>query len=57
MQSVVYSYVPIISIAFYLGMDVAYMRNASSLAEAVSKSASESSPRRWRPSPDSAASG
>ena len=32
-QSVVYSYVPIISIAFYLGMDVAYMRNASSLAE------------------------
>lgn len=32
-QSVVYSYVPIISIAFYLGMDVAYMRNASSFAD------------------------
>ncbi len=28
-QSVVYSYIPIISIAFYLGMDVAYMRNAA----------------------------
>ena len=30
-QSVVYSYVPIISIAMYLGMDVAYMRNAASV--------------------------
>ena len=29
-QSVVYSYIPIISIAFYLGMDVAYMRSAAS---------------------------
>lgn len=29
-QSVVYSYIPIISIALYLGMDVAYMRNAAS---------------------------
>jgi hypothetical protein len=28
-QSVVYSYIPIISIALYLGMDVAYMRNAA----------------------------
>ena len=29
-QSVVYSYIPLISIALYLGMDVAYMRNAAS---------------------------
>lgn len=29
-QSVVYSYIPIISIALYLGMDVAYMRNTAS---------------------------
>lgn len=29
-QSVVYSYIPIISIGLYLGMDVAYMRNAAS---------------------------
>lgn len=29
-QSVVYSYIPIVSIALYLGMDVAYMRNAAS---------------------------
>lgn len=29
-QSVVYSYIPIIAIALYLGMDVAYMRNAAS---------------------------
>ncbi len=28
-QSVVYSYIPIVSIALYLGMDVAYMRNAA----------------------------
>ena len=28
-QSVVYSYIPIISIVLYLGMDVAYMRNAA----------------------------
>jgi O-antigen/teichoic acid export membrane protein len=33
-QSVVYSYIPIISIALYLGMDVAYMRNAASLKDA-----------------------
>ena len=33
-QSVVYSYVPIISIALYLGMDVAYMRNAASVQDA-----------------------
>jgi O-antigen/teichoic acid export membrane protein len=33
-QSVVYSYVPIISIAFYLGMDVAYMRNAAGVDDA-----------------------
>lgn len=32
-QSVVYSYIPIISIALYLGMDVAYMRNAASVAD------------------------
>src|SRR5450759_2996716 len=32
-QSVVYSYVPIISIAFYLGMDIAYMRNASGIGD------------------------
>ena len=30
-QSVVYSYIPIISIALYLGMDVAYMRNVAGL--------------------------
>ena len=30
-QSVVYSYIPIISIALYLGMDIAYMRNAASI--------------------------
>jgi len=29
-QSVVYSYIPIISISLYLGMDIAYMRNAAS---------------------------
>ena len=28
-QSVVYSYIPIISITLYLGMDIAYMRNAA----------------------------
>jgi O-antigen/teichoic acid export membrane protein len=28
-QSVVYSYIPILSIVLYLGMDVAYMRNAA----------------------------
>lgn len=33
-QSVVYSYIPIISIALYLGMDVAYMRNAASVQNA-----------------------
>ena len=33
-QSVVYSYIPIISIALYLGMDVAYMRNAASVRNA-----------------------
>ncbi|CAN5788435.1 oligosaccharide flippase family protein [soil metagenome] len=33
-QSVVYSYIPIISIALYLGMDVAYMRNAASVKQA-----------------------
>jgi O-antigen/teichoic acid export membrane protein len=33
-QSVVYSYIPIVSIGLYLGMDVAYMRNAASLANA-----------------------
>ena len=33
-QSVVYSYIPIISIALYLGMDVAYMRNSAGLKEA-----------------------
>jgi O-antigen/teichoic acid export membrane protein len=32
-QSVVYSYIPIISIALYLGMDVAYMRNVSALED------------------------
>jgi O-antigen/teichoic acid export membrane protein len=32
-QSVVYSYIPIISIALYLGMDVAYMRNASAVKD------------------------
>jgi O-antigen/teichoic acid export membrane protein len=33
-QSVVYSYVPIVSIALYLGMDVAYMRHAASAKDA-----------------------
>src|SRR6476660_6959081 len=33
-QSVVYSYIPIIAIALYLGMDVAYMRNAASAPDA-----------------------
>ena len=33
-QSVVYSYIPIISIALYLGMDVAYMRNAAAAKDA-----------------------
>ena len=33
-QSVVYSYIPIISIALYLGMDVAYMRNAATVKNA-----------------------
>src|SRR3954469_1122320 len=33
-QSVVYSYIPIISIGLYLGMDVAYMRNAASAQRA-----------------------
>ncbi|HEY3885596.1 MAG TPA: polysaccharide biosynthesis C-terminal domain-containing protein [Vicinamibacterales bacterium] len=33
-QSVVYSYIPIISIGLYLGMDVAYMRNAASVRQA-----------------------
>jgi O-antigen/teichoic acid export membrane protein len=33
-QSVVYSYIPIISIALYLGMDVAYMRAAASVKDA-----------------------
>ena len=33
-QSVVYSYIPIISIGLYLGMDVAYMRNAASVKDA-----------------------
>ena len=32
-QSVVYSYIPIISIALYLGMDVAYMRSASAVKD------------------------
>ena len=32
-QSVVYSYIPIVSIALYLGMDVAYMRNQASVLE------------------------
>ena len=36
-QSVVYSYIPIISIALYLGMDVAYMRNAASVRDASLK--------------------
>jgi O-antigen/teichoic acid export membrane protein len=30
-QSVVYSYIPIVAVALYLGMDVAYMRNAASV--------------------------
>jgi len=34
-QSVVYSYIPIISIGLYLGMDVAYMRNAASVQDAT----------------------
>ena len=34
-QSVVYSYIPIISIGLYLGMDVAYMRNAASVKDAT----------------------
>jgi O-antigen/teichoic acid export membrane protein len=34
-QSVVYSYIPIISIALYLGMDIAYMRNAASVKDAA----------------------
>ncbi|MDB4913547.1 MAG: hypothetical protein JWM95_1191 [Gemmatimonadetes bacterium] len=33
-QSVVYSYIPIISIALYLGMDVAYMRTAAGVKDA-----------------------
>ena len=33
-QSVVYSYIPIISIALYLGMDVAYMRSAAAVQQA-----------------------
>jgi O-antigen/teichoic acid export membrane protein len=33
-QSVVYSYIPLISIALYLGMDVAYMRNAAAVKDA-----------------------
>lgn len=33
-QSVVYSYIPIVSIGLYLGMDVAYMRNAANLGNA-----------------------
>src|SRR6195952_5600094 len=33
-QSVVYSYIPIISIALYLGMDVAYMRLAATVKDA-----------------------
>ena len=34
-QSVVYSYIPIVSIALYLGMDIAYMRNAASVKDAA----------------------
>jgi len=33
-QSVVYSYIPIVSVALYLGMDVAYMRNAAAVKDA-----------------------
>ena len=33
-QSVVYSYIPIVSIVLYLGMDVAYMRSAASVRDA-----------------------
>jgi O-antigen/teichoic acid export membrane protein len=33
-QSVVYSYIPIIGIALYLGMDIAYMRNAAAAKDA-----------------------
>jgi O-antigen/teichoic acid export membrane protein len=33
-QSVVYSYIPIVSIALYLGMDIAYMRNAAAATDA-----------------------
>jgi len=32
-QSLVYSYIPIISIALYLGMDVAYMRSAAGIKD------------------------
>jgi O-antigen/teichoic acid export membrane protein len=32
-QSVVYSYIPILSIVLYLGMDVAYMRNAAAVTD------------------------
>ena len=46
-QSVVYSYIPIISIALYLGMDVAYMRNAAARARRVAR-ASGSAPSRCR---------
>jgi O-antigen/teichoic acid export membrane protein len=35
-QSVVYSYIPIISVGLYLGMDVAYMRNAPPAQQAGS---------------------
>lgn len=34
-QSVVYSYIPIMSVALYLGMDVAYMRHAASVKNAA----------------------
>jgi O-antigen/teichoic acid export membrane protein len=33
-QSVVYSYIPIVSIGLYLGMDVAYMRHAAAVKDA-----------------------
>jgi O-antigen/teichoic acid export membrane protein len=36
-QSVVYSYVPIISIVIFLGMDVAYMRQSSTLSDAPAR--------------------
>jgi O-antigen/teichoic acid export membrane protein len=32
-QSVVYSYLPIISIALYLGLDLAYMRDAAAVKD------------------------